>query len=93
MDRTGELGLDISGPVSVSSPSSGLTSGCPSPRVSDFSFLTGQSANGVGRTYGELDVLFDMRVPARKFRETVVDEFEAAERDAANVGAAGGVVH
>ena len=28
-----------------------------------------------GRTYGEIDVLFEKRVPARKFRETVVDEF------------------
>ena len=29
-----------------------------------------------GRTYGELDVLFERRVSARKFRETKVDPFE-----------------
>jgi SP family general alpha glucoside:H+ symporter-like MFS transporter len=28
-----------------------------------------------GRTYGEIDVLFERRVSARKFKETVVDEF------------------
>jgi SP family general alpha glucoside:H+ symporter-like MFS transporter len=28
-----------------------------------------------GRTYGEIDILFERRVPARKFRETEVDEF------------------
>ena len=28
-----------------------------------------------GRTYGEIDILFHNRVPARKFGETVVDEF------------------
>ncbi|KAJ4301255.1 hypothetical protein N0V90_003346 [Kalmusia sp. IMI 367209] len=29
-----------------------------------------------GRTYGELDVLFEQRVSARKFKQTVVQEFE-----------------
>ncbi|GFZ50428.1 Alpha-glucosides permease MPH2 [Saitozyma sp. JCM 24511] len=29
-----------------------------------------------GRTYGELDVLFETHVPARRFRKTVVDQFE-----------------
>ena len=37
-----------------------------------------------GRTYGEMDVLFEKRVPARKFKEIVIDEFSehmlAAER-------------
>ena len=28
-----------------------------------------------GRTYGELDVLFERRVPARKFKTTSVDQF------------------
>lgn len=28
-----------------------------------------------GRTYGEIDILFERHVPARKFRETEVDEF------------------
>jgi hypothetical protein len=28
-----------------------------------------------GRTYAELDVLFENRVPARKFRKTQVDQF------------------
>lgn len=46
-----------------------------------------------GRTYGELDILFEQRVPARKFASTMVDEFDAAERDAANQGGAGGIVH
>ncbi|KAL1595831.1 hypothetical protein SLS60_009521 [Paraconiothyrium brasiliense] len=32
-----------------------------------------------GRTYGELDILFEQRVPARKFKETVVQEFEDNE--------------
>ena len=30
-----------------------------------------------GRTYGELDVLFENRVPARRFKGTVVDQFSA----------------
>ena len=45
------------------------------------------------RTFGELDILFDDRVPARKFASTKVDEFAAAERDAAYAGTGGGVVH
>jgi MFS transporter, SP family, general alpha glucoside:H+ symporter len=28
-----------------------------------------------GRTYGELDVLFEHKVPARKFASTKVDQF------------------
>jgi SP family general alpha glucoside:H+ symporter-like MFS transporter len=28
-----------------------------------------------GRTYGELDVLFERKVPARKFKSTIVDQF------------------
>lgn len=31
-----------------------------------------------GRTYGELDVLFAKKVPARKFKSTVVDQFAGA---------------
>lgn len=46
-----------------------------------------------GRTYGELDILFDDRVPARKFKTTKVDEFAAAERDAAQGGLGGGMAH
>jgi len=47
-----------------------------------------------GRTYGELDILFERRVPARLFSKTEVDEFDAAERDAAeNVGGTGAFVH
>jgi SP family general alpha glucoside:H+ symporter-like MFS transporter len=47
-----------------------------------------------GRTFGELDVLFEDRVPARKFRTTEVDEFKAAERDAQQAAlVGGGVVH
>ena len=45
-----------------------------------------------GRTYGELDILFEDRVPARNFASTKVDEFAAAERDAA-AGGGGGMVH
>jgi SP family general alpha glucoside:H+ symporter-like MFS transporter len=29
-----------------------------------------------GRTYGEIDILFERRVSARKFKGTVVNEFE-----------------
>ncbi|KAK7179732.1 hypothetical protein DPSP01_001362 [Paraphaeosphaeria sporulosa] len=36
-----------------------------------------------GRTYGELDILFEQRVPARKFKETVVQEFEEDETSVA----------
>lgn len=32
-----------------------------------------------GRTYGELDILFEQRVSARKFKEIVVQEFEEEE--------------
>lgn len=46
-----------------------------------------------GRTYGELDILFEDRVPARKFKTTQVDEFAAAERNAAQEGAGGGIAH
>ena len=44
-------------------------------------------------TVGELDVLFEERVPARHFSKTHVDEFKAAERNAASAGLGGGVVH
>jgi SP family general alpha glucoside:H+ symporter-like MFS transporter len=30
---------------------------------------------GKGRTYAELDVLFESKVPARKFKSAVVDPF------------------
>ncbi|KAK0658534.1 General alpha-glucoside permease [Lasiodiplodia hormozganensis] len=33
-----------------------------------------------GRTFAELDVLFEKKVPARKFKTTVVDQFVAAGR-------------
>ena len=36
-----------------------------------------------GRTYGEIDILFERRVPARKFRETEVDEFSVSTSDIA----------
>jgi SP family general alpha glucoside:H+ symporter-like MFS transporter len=32
-----------------------------------------------GRTYGELDLLFERRVPARKFKTTVVDSFHVSD--------------
>lgn len=32
-----------------------------------------------GRTYGELDILFEQGVPARKFKDTVVQEYEVDE--------------
>ncbi|PNS19630.1 hypothetical protein CAC42_7474 [Sphaceloma murrayae] len=34
-----------------------------------------------GRTYGELDVLFEQRVPARKFKSTVVDQFGSSSAE------------
>jgi SP family general alpha glucoside:H+ symporter-like MFS transporter len=34
-----------------------------------------------GRTYGEIDILFQSRVPARKFKKTVVDEFSGHASD------------
>ena len=34
-----------------------------------------------GRTYGELDVLFERKVPARKFKSTVVDQFSREHLD------------
>ncbi|KAJ9103181.1 hypothetical protein QFC21_002603 [Naganishia friedmannii] len=46
-----------------------------------------------GRTYGELDILFEQKVAARKFASTHVDEFDAHERDAAAAATGGGVVH
>ena len=39
-----------------------------------------------GRTYGALDILFEQRIPARKFASTVVDEFAAEERTLADSG-------
>ncbi|EOD45675.1 Sugar/inositol transporter [Neofusicoccum parvum] len=33
-----------------------------------------------GRTYGELDILFEKKVAARKFKSTIVDQFAAAGR-------------
>ena len=33
-----------------------------------------------GRTYGELDVLFEQRVSARKFSTTAVDQFSSGHR-------------
>jgi len=47
-----------------------------------------------GRTYAELDILFEQKIPARMFSKTIVDEFEAAERNAANQSTgAPGMVH
>lgn len=36
-----------------------------------------------GRTYGELDILFERKIPARQFSKTVVNEFDVRERNAA----------
>ena len=36
------------------------------------------------RTYGELDVLFGAKVPARKFATTSIDQFQAIEREVAS---------
>lgn len=41
-----------------------------------------------GRTYGELDILFERKVPARLFSKTVVDEFDVKEHQAAARAAA-----
>ena len=38
-----------------------------------------------GRTYGELDVLFERKTSARKFAQTEVDQFEVAQREQENV--------
>ncbi|KAJ9119158.1 hypothetical protein QFC22_003650 [Naganishia vaughanmartiniae] len=46
-----------------------------------------------GRTYGELDILFEQKIGARKFASTHVDEFDAHERDAAAAAMGAGVVH
>jgi SP family general alpha glucoside:H+ symporter-like MFS transporter len=46
-----------------------------------------------GRTFGELDILFEDRVPARKFATTQVDEFKAAERNAQAEVLGAGMVH
>ncbi|PWY97099.1 sugar transporter [Testicularia cyperi] len=37
-----------------------------------------------GRTYGELDVLFGAKVPARKFASTTIDQFKTISRDSAS---------
>jgi SP family general alpha glucoside:H+ symporter-like MFS transporter len=34
-----------------------------------------------GRTYAEMDILFETRVSARKFKDTVVDSFHTVETD------------
>lgn len=36
------------------------------------------------RTYGELDVLFGAKVPARKFATTSIDQFQAIEHEVAS---------
>lgn len=41
-----------------------------------------------GRSYGELDILFERKVPARYFSKTQVDEFDTAEHEAAAKAAA-----
>ncbi|GHJ88829.1 hypothetical protein NliqN6_5231 [Naganishia liquefaciens] len=46
-----------------------------------------------GRTYGELDILFEQKTPARKFASTHVDEFDAHERNAAAAVTGGAMVH
>lgn len=47
-----------------------------------------------GRTYGALDILFEQRIPARKFASTQVDEFAAEGRSIADRGvASGAAVH
>lgn len=42
---------------------------------------------------GELDILFERKVSARKFSKTEVDEFEAAERDKAEGASGAAMVH
>lgn len=37
-----------------------------------------------GRTYGELDILFEQKVPARQFARTAVDQYEVDKRENAN---------
>jgi SP family general alpha glucoside:H+ symporter-like MFS transporter len=34
-----------------------------------------------GRTYGELDILFEKRIPARKFKSTIVDSFHVSDTE------------
>jgi SP family general alpha glucoside:H+ symporter-like MFS transporter len=40
-----------------------------------------------GRTYGELDILFEQKVPARKFKTTIVDPFMTHEARRSSVSA------
>lgn len=47
---------------------------------------------GRGRSYGELDILFEKRIPARKFKTTHVDEFEVEQRQVAE-GGGGAMIH
>ena len=42
-----------------------------------------------GRTYGELDVLFEQKVSARKFKTTVVDPFMSASARHESIAEAG----
>lgn len=59
--------------------------GCPQriflgrnmPRL--FALVVLSPAGAKGRTYEELDLLFEQGVSARKFRETVVDPYEGEE--------------
>ena len=45
-----------------------------------------------GRTYGELDVLFEHKVSARKFHKTNVDTFSGEHTDIVNLGSDDDVV-
>ena len=38
----------------------------------------------INRTYGELEVLFGAKVPARKFASTSIDQFQAMEHEVAS---------
>ncbi|KAF2644275.1 maltose permease MAL61 [Massarina eburnea CBS 473.64] len=39
-----------------------------------------------GRTYGELDILFERRISARKFKETVVEDLDASISEVGSLG-------
>lgn len=79
------------GPPPVFAVSCGPTSDSQSPR-GEYLVSPGQitALTSFRRSYGELDLLFEQKVPARKFKTTVVNEFEG-EGQAAQVG--GAIVH
>jgi hypothetical protein len=74
VDGAGDLSvLDSFTREPISSHLSGVGSGFPRPRSVTPFFHSHVTNSAQDRTFGEIDVLFEHRIPARKFKYTKAD--------------------